>query len=122
MRTVKLLSLGYLSLSLATVVAIFLLRDHPSLVNDVAVVRCTIVVLSAALTTLFAVQAGRGSRKAYQRLRIVATVMVVAITVIVAWPGLLPTWIRVEQGACGLILIAVVVLLHTPRVRRVMAS
>lgn len=121
MRTVKLLSLTYLGLSLATIIAIVLLRDHPSLVNDVAVVRCTIVVLSAAVTTLFAVQAGRGSRKAYQRLRIVASVMIVAITVIVAWPGLLPAWIRVEQGACGLLLLAVVVLLHTSRVRRAVA-
>ncbi|WP_027345187.1 hypothetical protein [Hamadaea tsunoensis] len=122
MRTVKVLALSYLGLSIATLVAIYLLRDHASLVNDAAWVRCTIVVLSALGTTLFAFQAARGSRKGYLRLRILSAVMVVAITVIVAIPGFLPAWIRIEQAACGVLLLAVVVIAFSPRVREAMSS
>lgn len=122
MRTVKALALCYLTLSVATLVAIYLLRDHPSLVNDAAWVRCTIVVFSALGTTLFAFQAARGSRKGLLRLRILASVMVVAITVIVAIPGFLPGWIRIEQAACGVLLLAVVLIASSSRVRAAVSS
>jgi len=110
MKTVKILTASYLTLSVLTLVAIVMLRHHPSIVNDAVWVRATIVVASAALTLTFAVRAANGSRGAYRRLRIFSAVMVVAIAVIIALPGMFPVWLKVEQGVCGLLLMGVVIL------------
>jgi hypothetical protein len=48
--------------------------------------------------------------------------MVVAIVVIVALPGTFPVWMKVEQSACGVLLIGVVALVNRPSVRRMFAS
>jgi hypothetical protein len=48
-------------------------------------------------------------RRAYLRLRIVSTVMLVAIAVILAIPGDFPLWLKVEQAICGLLLLGVVI-------------
>jgi hypothetical protein len=117
MKTLKMLAAGYLALSVLTLVAIVMLRHHPSIVNDAVWVRATIVAASAALTFTFAVRAANGSRGAYRRLRILSVVMVVAIAVIIALPGLFPMWLRVEQGVCGLLLIGVVILANGRQVR-----
>jgi hypothetical protein len=95
---------AYLGLSVLTLVAIVLLRNHSDVVTDAVWVRGTIVVGTAVLMTIFA---ARGS---VRRVRIMAAVMVVAIAVIVALPGAFPIWMRIEQGVCGLLLIGVVVL------------
>jgi hypothetical protein len=116
-RSAKMLVMGYLGLSVATLVAIVLMRDNSSMVNDAVWVRVTIVVLSAILTCLFAFSAARGSRRAYLRLRIVTAVMVVAIAVIVALPGPFPVWLKVEQSVCGVLLLAVVLIVNSRQVR-----
>nr|WP_033290400.1 hypothetical protein [Amycolatopsis jejuensis] len=107
MRT---LTAAYLALSILTLGVAVLLRNDHTLVTDVVWVRATIVAVSACLTFAFAVSAARGSRRGLLRLRIVTAIMTVAIVVIVVIPGFLPSWVRIEQGVCGALLLAVVVL------------
>jgi len=38
-----------------------------------------------------------------------------AIVVIIAVPGVLPVWMRIEQGVCGLLLLCVVALVNGRR-------
>jgi hypothetical protein len=117
MKLLKVLTGTYLVVSVLTFVAIVLLRHHPSMVTDAVWVRATIVVISAALTFTFAVRAAGGSRGAFRRLRILSAVMVVAIAVIVALPGLFPMWLRVEQGFCGLLLVGVAIVANGRELR-----
>src|SRR6516162_8266056 len=83
MRRVRFLLRCFLGLSLLTLVASVVLRDHPSLVTPSVWVRGTIVAATALLMTVFATRAARGSRRAYLRLRIVTVVAVVAVVAIV---------------------------------------
>lgn len=122
LRTVRTLVGCYLGLSVLTLAAAFLLRHHPSIVTDAVWIRGTLVVLSAVLMTVFAAGAARGSRMAYLRLRITSALMVVAIAVIVSWPGLFPVWMRIEQGVCGALLLGVVLLLNGRRLRSAFAK
>lgn len=115
-RFVRLLVGAYLGISVLTLVAIVLLRDT-SAVNDAVWVRGVIVVASALLTVTFTARAARGSSRAYLRLRIVTAVMVVAITVIIALPGTFPLWMKLEQGVCGLLLLAVVLVANGGHLR-----
>jgi hypothetical protein len=108
---------AYLTISALTLVAAFLLRGDPAVVNTAVWIRGTIVVASAILTLSFLIRAARGSRRAYLRLRIVSAVMVVAIAVIVAVPGTFPLWMKIEQGACGLLLLGVVLLVNGKQLR-----
>jgi hypothetical protein len=120
--SVRLLVGTYLTISVLTLVAIVLLRDHPSMVNSAVWTRGIIVVASALLTTLFAARAARGHQRAFLRLRIVSAVMVVAIAVIIAIPGTFPLWMKIEQGVCGLVLVGVVVQVNSRRVRSLFAA
>jgi hypothetical protein len=122
LRAVRTLVSGYLALSVVTMVAVILLRDHPSLVDSAVWTRTTIVTVSALLTFVFAAGAARGSRGAFRRLRIVSTVMVVAIVVIVAIPGDFPLWLKAEQTVCGLLLIGVAGLVRGRHLRAVFAA
>ncbi|WP_328328145.1 hypothetical protein OHA70_02765 [Kribbella sp. NBC_00382] len=116
-RTVKALVAGYLALSVLTVVAVFILRHHPSVVTDAVWVRTVIVVGSAALMTAFAARAARGHGRSYLRLRLVSAIMLVAIAVIIAIPGDFPVWLKVEQGVCGLLLLGVVLVVNGKHLR-----
>jgi O-antigen/teichoic acid export membrane protein len=117
LRRVQFLVGGYVALSVLTLAAIVLLRNHPTLVTPAVWVRASIVVLASLLMTSFAVHAARGSGRSYLRLRLASAIMVVAIAVIVAIPGLFPVWLRIEQGACGLLLLGVVVIVNGKRLR-----
>ena len=116
-RTVLLLTGAYAALSVLTLVVIVLFRNHPAMVTSAVWVRATIVFASSLLTFAFARSAARGSRKGLLRLRIVSAVMLVAIVVIVVLPGLFPLWLRIEQAACGLLLLGVTVLVNGRRLR-----
>ncbi len=118
LRYVKLLVGCYLGLSVLTLVVAFFLRDNTVLVSPAVWVRGTIVVISALLTALFTIQMTRGSRNGYLRLRIVSAVMVIAIVIITALPGLFPLWMRIEQGGCGLLLLGVVVIINNKHLRQ----
>ena len=106
---------GYLALSLVTLVVIAVLRNDRGTVNSAVWMRATIVALSALLTVSFAVRAARGSARSFLRLRIVSAVMLVAIVVIIAVPGTFPLWMKLEQAACGLLLVSVVGLVNDDR-------
>ena len=103
MKTTRILVASYLALSVLTVVAVFLMRDHAALVNPAVWVRSCIVAASAALMMSFVV------RGAHRRLRVLSTIMLVAIAVILAIPGDFPLWLKIEQAVCGLLLVGVVV-------------
>ncbi|BCY05753.1 hypothetical protein [Actinoplanes sp. L3-i22] len=115
MRNVVRLISGYTALSLATLGVMIALRNHPTLVTDAVWVRGTIVAAASALTLFFAVRAARGDRKMRLRLRIVTAIMLVAIVVIVALPGMFPLWFKLEQSLCGLLLLPAVAYLNRRR-------
>jgi hypothetical protein len=120
-RRVKLLVGAYVGISVLTLVAIIVLRNHPAIVTQAVWVRGTIVVASAVITTAFATQMARGSNRGYLRLRLVSASMVVAIAVIIALPDPFPLWLKIEQGVCGLLLLGVVVVVNGTRLRSVFA-
>jgi hypothetical protein len=119
---IKVLVGSYVGISLLTVIAIALMRNHPAEVNSAVWTRGIIVVLSALLTLSFTVRAARGDRRAYLRLRIIAAIMTVAVLVIIALPGTFPVWMKLEQGACGLLLITVCVLANREGFRALFAA
>jgi hypothetical protein len=121
-RSTRLLVSCYFAVSALTLVAIVVMRNNASEVNSAVWVRGVIVVASSLLTYTFAVRAARGSRRAYRRLRILSAAMVVAITVIIALPGTFPLWMKIEQGACGLLLASVVVILNSRHLRSLFAA
>src|SRR5262249_18488267 len=121
-RNLLLLVGGYLTLSLVTLGAIFALRNHGSIVNAAVWTRGSIVAGTALVMFLAAFRAFSRSRSAYIRVRIMSAVMVVAIAVIVALPGVFPVWLKLEQGVCGLILIGVVAVANGKHLRSVFAG
>jgi hypothetical protein len=117
LRIVRLLVAAYLALSVLTVAAVVVFRDHASMVTDAVWVRTVIVVASAGVMTAFAARAARGHGRSFLRLRLVSAIMVVAIVVIIAIPGVFPVWLKVEQGACGLLLLGVVLVVNSKHLR-----
>jgi hypothetical protein len=121
-RRIKLLVGAYVTLSVLTLVAIALLRNHHGIVNSAVWTRGTIVVLSSLLLMRFARRAANGARRAFLRLRIISAVMVAAIAVIVALPGPFPVWMKIEQAVCGLLLIGVTAFANRRQVRGLFAG
>ena len=74
------------------------------------------------LMTLFARRAACGASRMYLRLRLVSAIMVVAIVAIIAVPGAFPVWMKIEQGACGILLIGVVAIVNSKPVRSLFAD
>lgn len=122
LRSTQLLVGCYAGLSVLTLIAIILLRNHPDLVTDAVWVRTTIVVATSLLMTSFAARTARGHSRSYLRLRLASGVMVLAIAVIVALPGAFPVWLKVEQAMCGVLLLLVVVIVNGKRIRSAFAS
>ncbi len=122
LRAVQFLTGAYLAVSVLTLGAIVLLRHHADMVNSAVWIRGTIVVVSAAFTTLFASRAARGSRGAYRRLRIISVAMIVAIAVIISLPGTFPVWLKLEQAVCAALLVAIAVVLSSRHVRNHFAA
>lgn len=116
-QTVRLLAGGFVVLSVLTLVAAYVLRNHADLVNDNVWIRGGIVAAASVVLFALARFAGRGHRGSYRRLRFSAIGMTVAIAVIVALPHFLPTWMRIEQGACGLLLLGVVLIVNRKHLR-----
>ena len=121
MRRLRVLVGGYVSLSVLTVVAIVLMRDHPDLVPPQVWVRGIIVAAAALLMALFVRQTTRGSRRSYLRLRLTSGIMLAAIIVIIALPGDFPLWMKIEQAVCGVLLLGVVALVNGRRLRSLFA-
>ncbi|MGA8116151.1 MAG: hypothetical protein WCA46_21030 [Actinocatenispora sp.] len=108
-RIIKRLVGGYLAIGVLALVAIVLLRNDAAQVNPAVWTRAIIVVCTAVLLLLFTSRAARGSRGAYRRLRIVSIITPVAIAIIIVVPGTFPLWMKIEQGVCGLVMVAVAV-------------
>ncbi len=70
----------------------------------------------------FAVGAARGSKRSYLRLRLASGIMIVAIAVIISLPGTFPFWLKIEQAACGLLLLGVAIIANGKRVRSTFAT
>jgi hypothetical protein len=121
-RTAKTLVVGYLGLSVLTLIAVAMLRDHPAIVNAAVWIRAVAVVASAALMLFFAVRTAKGRGRSYHRLRLVSAIMVVAIVLIIVLPGAFPVWLKIEQGVCGLILLGVVLVVNGKPMRSVFAA
>ncbi|MFI0711548.1 hypothetical protein ACH4SK_12990 [Streptomyces inhibens] len=121
-RSTRLLVGCYAGLSVLTLIAVILLRNHPDMVTDAVGVRATIVVATSLLMVSFAARTARGHSRSYLRLRLASGIMVVAIAVIVALPGAFPVWLRVEQGVCGALLIGVVTIVNGKQMRSAFAS
>ena len=118
MRNVVWLIRGYATVSLLTLVAMIVFRHDATMVTPAVWVRGSLVAAASLLTLFFAVRAARGDRRMLLRLRIVTAAMLVAIVVIISLPGLFPLWLKLEQGVCGLLLLAVVVQINRrPSVR-----
>ncbi|MGW7579375.1 hypothetical protein [Streptomyces sp. NPDC054765] len=121
-RNTKLLVGCYAGLSVLTLIAVILLRNHPDIVTDAVWVRSAIVVATSLLMICFAAGTARGHSRSYLRLRLASGAMVLAIAVIVALPGTFPVWLKIEQGVCGALLLCVVVTVNGKRVRSAFAA
>ncbi|GHF84204.1 cytochrome bd-type quinol oxidase subunit 2 [Amycolatopsis bartoniae] len=121
-RILHWLAVTYLALGVLALVVIVLLRNDPAEVNDAVWTRAVIVLVTAVVLVLLTNRAARGSRGAFRRLRIISIVVPVAIAVIVALPGLFPLWMRLEQGLCGLVMIAYAVVVNGRRTVTVTSS
>jgi hypothetical protein len=122
LRTVTTLVGVYLGVSVATFVAIILLRANPAIVNDAVWIRGSIVVASATLMFVFALRASGGAPRAFLRVRLISAIMLVAIVVIIALPGTFPLWMKLEQAVCGVLLLGVVILVNGRRLRSFFAA
>ena len=112
LSTARTLVACYVALSLLALIVLAVLSAvAPHEAAIAARIRGSIVAGTGILMFVFATQAVRGSSRALVRWRIVVIVMVVAIAVVIAIPGLLPLWFVLEQVACGLLLLAVAVLI-----------
>jgi hypothetical protein len=122
-HTTRRLIVAFIALSAATLVAAFFLsRSDPTLVSSTVWTRATIVLLDSLVALSYAKKASRGLAKAYRNLRLLSAGSVVGVVVLVVWPGLLPGWMKLEQAVCGLLLLGVVVLINSGKVRALFAD
>jgi hypothetical protein len=117
LRSVTVLLGAYLGISILTLVAIIVLRNDPAVVTTAVWIRSSIVVVSAAFLFVSALGARGGAPRAFLRVRLISAILLVAIVVIIALPGTFPLWLKLEQAVCGLILLAVVILVNRRHLR-----
>jgi hypothetical protein len=116
-RKIKLLVGGYLGVSVLALGAVVVMRQHPAEVNSSVWIQGIAVAASALGAFAIAVRAAHGSRGAYRRLRILSVVVVAAIAVKIALPGLFPLWVKAELGVAGLLMLGVAVLANGRQLR-----
>jgi hypothetical protein len=112
----------FLAISAAMVAVLAVLTATGAALDSATWIRCSLVFGSAIILLVFGVNAARGSRNAWVRLRIISPVVVVAVVVIVSIPGFLPDWVRLEQAVCGAIVLPVAILVNLPRVSALFAK
>jgi hypothetical protein len=113
-RPVFALTTAFLAVS-AALIAFVIVLTAAGIPLDLAIwIRGGFVLASGVVLLLIARFASRGSRAAFVRLRIVSPIVVAALIVIVAIPGFLPAWMRVEQAVCAAILLPMVILIFLP--------
>jgi hypothetical protein len=113
-RRLQLLAGAYFGLSAAALAAIIVVSDVAGGLNATVWTRGIIVTVGAAALLAAAVRAARGSRPAWRRMRVVSVVLAASIVAVISLPGF-PLWMKAEQGAAGLCLVAIAVLAsHSP--------
>ncbi|GAB3795195.1 hypothetical protein GCM10028798_03540 [Humibacter antri] len=117
-RPVLLLLTGFLVVSAAMIAVLVAMSVGGTSVGTAIWIRCSLVLASAVVLLLIAAAAARGSRAAWIRMRIISPIVVIAVIVIVSIPGFLPDWVRVEQAACGLLVLGAAILVNLPRMGR----
>lgn len=121
-RTMKTLVATYFGVSLATVAADVVMAGNTTMVTSTVWTRTVIVLLSSALMLSMVIRAAKGVRRSFLRLRLASGAMFIAIAVIISLPGLLPMWVKLEQGFCGLLLLGVVALVNGKALRSAFAT
>ena len=121
-RKIKVLLGGYLGISVLALGAIVLMRNHPAEVNSSVWIQGIAVAASALVAVIVAGLAARGSRGAYWRLRILPVVVVAAVAVKIALPGLFPLWVKAELGVAGLLMVGVAVLANCSQLRSLFSA
>jgi hypothetical protein len=122
LRAIRVLISCYVGLSALTLVVAVLLGGDHDLVPDSVWVRGVVVLASSVLLAVFAARAARGSRSAWRRVWLISAIMTVAIVVIVAIPGVFPVWMKLEQVACGALLVSVFALARSRVLRTAFAA
>lgn len=107
----------YLGIGVVALAATCILRNNSTLVNGEVWGRSITVILSAGLLLLLTYRASRGVPRAYRRLRIVSALVPIAILVLLVTPGTYPLWVKLEQAACGLVLVGVAVIVNGRHLR-----
>lgn len=113
-RLVTRLLIGFLAMSVGLAIATFLLRDH---VQGVVWGRVIGLMVASPLYLFFANRMAAGRRWAYVRLKVLSVIGTIGITLLVSLPGPYPAWMRIEQGAQGLILLALAAVLTRPAIK-----
>ena len=116
-RPVLILLAGFLVVSAVMEAVLIVLTTTRGAIDSAVWTRCSLVLGSSIILLLFAVRAARGARRSWLRVRIISPVVVTAVVVVVAIPGFLPDWVRLEQGVCGALVLGVVILVNRPRAR-----
>ncbi|HTJ40226.1 MAG TPA: hypothetical protein VL738_44080 [Dactylosporangium sp.] len=107
-----------LSAGLVAATAVLSVAD-PAAVNTVVWIRAAGVMILALLSLRWAAQLGRGSRSAYRRLLWISVAGSLGIAALALLPDTpYPLWVRIEQAAQGVVLVALAVTLLRPQVRR----
>ncbi len=100
---------------LATLVVVVIAHGTPSVFMWV---RATILLAMAPLLRLFAERARRGGRSEFQRLRLLSTVLPIAIVVVDLIPGVCPIWYAVMQSVSALALAPIALLMRRQEIHR----
>jgi hypothetical protein len=116
-RPLLVLLSGFVLVSLAMELVLVVQSIGGTAVDGAVWGRCSAVLASSIVLLLLTVGAVRGSRSAWIRIRIISVVVVVAVAVIVAIPGFLPPWVRLEQVVCGVLVLPVAILVNQRRTR-----
>ena len=80
-------------------------------------VRATILLAVMPLLSMFAVRAERGRTSSLERLRLLTTVLPVAIIGVDLIPGVCPTWYAAMQAVSALALVPIAFLTRRPEIR-----
>ncbi|WP_433081174.1 hypothetical protein ACQP1P_45300 [Dactylosporangium sp. CA-052675] len=109
----------FTALSAALLAATAILsRTDPGAVNGVVWIRAAGILLLSLLSLRWAAQLRRGSRGAYRRLLWVSIAGSLGIAALALLPDSpFPLWFRIEQGAQGLVLLALAATLLHPATR-----
>jgi hypothetical protein len=113
-RLVTRLLIGFLAMSLVLAVVTFVLRDH---VQSMVWGRVIGLMVASPLYLFFANRMAAGRRWAYVRLKVLSVIGTIGITLLVSLPGPYPVWMRIEQGAQGILLVVLAAVLTRPAIK-----